>query len=125
MKTTIFGKKAMVAAVVSMVLAFEFVSCTSVYEIKRESDDKTVTITLKTSGDYKVEFDGKEASGKATYAKASGSEGWIDGLKFDATVNDKKLTYFSYHGDFDVSGSGSWSKKSIDGDDVYTVIIEE
>ncbi|GMO48510.1 MAG: hypothetical protein Ta2G_04290 [Termitinemataceae bacterium] len=132
MKTTIFGKKAMVAAVVSMVLAFGFVSCSSVYEAENGAGDtKAVTITLKSSGDYKVEYDGKEASGKADHQKASGSETWIDGTPtakpyFSAAVLDKKLIAFTcLTDDITVANTGSWSKKSIDGDDVYTVIIEE
>ncbi|GMO50377.1 MAG: hypothetical protein Ta2G_07870 [Termitinemataceae bacterium] len=129
METTGFGKKALVAAVVSMVLAFGFVlvGCETYEGTTEEPSGKKITVK-PTDKKYNITYDGTNAKGDWTTVEIGdykhsestsgdfiggftrdGSTAGIDGY-FKGTLISAELT-----------------KKSIDadGDDVYEFIIQE
>ncbi|GMO57598.1 MAG: hypothetical protein Ta2G_17360 [Termitinemataceae bacterium] len=130
MKTTIFGKKAMVAAVVSMVLAFGFVltGCGGVFEGSGTSfagetlpTSVTLTATLKGSK-FTLKVYSTEYEGKAKKASISGDGKYYDitGDKFGAdclfTIVDK-VANFGGTVDGKVISAMGMAKKSVDGEE--------
>ncbi|GMO29296.1 MAG: hypothetical protein Ta2B_10260 [Termitinemataceae bacterium] len=111
MKTTIFGKKAMVAAVVSMVLAFGFVlsACTT-GDYEYEEDGVKAILTLKSGKkfDMVTTMGGESQTLSGTWKKdgktitLTGDNGGI----IVGTIDGKKITFI---------GMGTFTKKSIDG----------
>ncbi|GMO45509.1 MAG: hypothetical protein Ta2G_00420 [Termitinemataceae bacterium] len=129
MKTTIFGKKALVAAVVSMVLAFGFVltGCETYEGTTTLPSGKTITVK-PTDKKYNITYDGTTAKGDWTTVEVLGiknsnstSGDFIgDFTRIDSTA--------SIYGEFKgTTIAASLTKKSIDadGDEVYEFIIEE
>ncbi|GMO58907.1 MAG: hypothetical protein Ta2G_18880 [Termitinemataceae bacterium] len=127
MKTTIFGKKAMVAAVVSMVLAFGFVltGCGGEFEGTGTADILTpvkITATLKGSN-FTLKVDSTEYEGKAKKATGSTSD-----IKLYDITGDKFSggSWFSiaekvgsFYGTVDGKyiAAGGLAKKSVDGEE--------
>ncbi|GMO49077.1 MAG: hypothetical protein Ta2G_05650 [Termitinemataceae bacterium] len=122
MKTTIFGKKALVAAVVSMVLAFGFAltGCETTYEGKSAGGGVDVKLTISSSK-YTLTYGDKEYKGDS---KKSSSLYTLTG---DATGTFESKTTILIVTSPVVFTSLALTKKSVDenGDEVYEFIIEE
>ncbi|GHV59789.1 hypothetical protein AGMMS49579_27260 [Spirochaetia bacterium] len=124
---------------IALVMGLVLAAC-NVWEVEPDIDMKAsdhkakgkATVTL-TDTTYKVEYDGKTASGNCEKTTSGTTSTYKDLPGFGATVKDGKLVFLQVDtADIKIGWAGSQAKKSVDGeentidiDDIELIILDD